>query len=111
MKRFIDRVLGRGDGSTGRRRSPHDPVPSSRASLLWRGEGRACSSRARLLNIRRTWDFVIADRQPPVGQAVWVRVEKPAPTEWAEATVVGRAGQYRVALEFRCRKPEGLTTT
>jgi hypothetical protein len=103
MKRLVARLLGSIHSPEARRRSPHCRALPNRASLRWRGERRACYSRARLLDIRNMWHFIIADRQPPEGQAVWVRVEGPTPTGWAEATVVRRSGHHRVASEFRGR--------
>ena len=100
MKRFLDRLLGRGNAPGECRRRPGHGAPGNRALLLWRDGAETRGCRARLLDLRGAGATVAAERRLTRGQAVWLRVEAPAPTRWIGATVARRVGARRVALDF-----------
>ena len=88
MNNLLDWLLGSEDPLRDRRRSPRYPALPNRARMAWQEGGRTRVSTARLLNISGVGALVVADEKPIKGQAVWVRLEEPAPTEWVEARIM-----------------------
>jgi hypothetical protein len=91
-----------------RRAHARQVVVPNRAALDW-GSGSTDGGRdARLLDISRGGAGLESRDSPPPGQAVWLRLEAPAPTPWVNATVVRRDGPRRVGVRFEGECPDEL---
>ena len=63
---------------------------------------------ARLVNISRGGALLVTENRPPHEAAVWMRIESPVKTDWAEAMTV-RLGQDReVGIKFPRGCPDDL---
>jgi hypothetical protein len=71
----------------------------------WRGKEAYFSNPARLLNLSRGGALLLVKDPPPEGQAVWLCVGEPEPTDCVEARVLevrsARRRECQVRLEFR----------
>jgi len=88
--------------STGpdRRGSVREPAVENRACLEWWERAGARESWARLLDISRSGACLVSGAIPPLHQAVLLRVERPASSDWVRAKVVWIDGADRAGLAF-----------
>ena len=71
-----------------RRTSPrYESVPTT-GTVAWRDGRGDMQLSVTLRNIGTQGALLEASTTPPMGQALWVRLELPRPTEWYEAVVV-----------------------
>jgi hypothetical protein len=63
---------------------------------------------ARLVNISRGGALLIADDQPPRESHVWMRIEQPVKTDWAEATTVRIGENQEIGVQFPRGCPDDL---
>jgi hypothetical protein len=62
----------------------------------------------RLVNISRDGALIVSQNLPRLEPPIWLRIENPVMTDWAEAKIV-RIGQDReIALHFPRRCPDDL---
>jgi hypothetical protein len=100
MKNFFDWLLGAADAAGERRRAQRYSAVDNCASVIWREGERTRVSPARLLNLSSVGAFIVADEVPRPEQAVWLRLEEPAPTAWVKARVARRARGRKAGIEF-----------
>jgi hypothetical protein len=106
INNFLDRLLGRYDPTTNRRRSPRYPAVANWAFLAWHGGGRTRISPARLLNISGAGSFILARKMPNEGQSARLRLDEPIVTGWVKAKIVRRSGSLKAGLDFLEHCPE-----
>ncbi|HEV3165456.1 MAG TPA: PilZ domain-containing protein [Isosphaeraceae bacterium] len=86
---YIVRKWDKGSQSKDRRvahrYSPNEKVITC---LGWQDAETYRYAQAEIVNISVSGLLLEADESPPQGQAVWLRLEEPHPTDWVEATVV-----------------------
>ena len=91
-----------------RRASPRcDAVKNqSRLEIAVRGGRR--TREARIVNISRDGALIVAENPPANEFPVWLRVESPVKTDWAEATIVRIGRDREIALQFPQGCPDDL---
>jgi hypothetical protein len=63
---------------------------------------------ARLINISRGGALLVADDHPPRDSHVWMRIERPVKTDWAEATTVRMGENQEIGVQFPRGCPDDL---
>lgn len=63
---------------------------------------------ARLVNISRGGALLIADNHPPRQAPIWMRIERPVKTDWAEATMVRLGQNQEIGVHFPRGCPDDL---
>jgi hypothetical protein len=63
---------------------------------------------ARLVNISRGGALLIADNHPPREAPVWMRIESPVKTDWAEAMMVRHGQNQEIGVQFPRGCPDDL---
>jgi PilZ domain len=63
---------------------------------------------ARLVNISRGGALLVAENPPPRQAPVWMRIESPVKTDWAEAMTVRIGQDQQVAVQFPRGCPDDL---
>jgi hypothetical protein len=108
MKNFFNRLSGRVDPPSDRRRSPRYPASPNRVCLAWQDKSWTREMPARLLNVSGEGALVTADEMSDGIRTLWLRLEEPTSTEWFEASVVRRGKSGEVGLAFAVRCPSAL---
>jgi hypothetical protein len=86
--------------TTERRRTGRRPARDNRARLEWAERSDFRDTTARLTDISQGGASFVADDPPPLGVAVWVRLETPKLTGWISAKVVRLGGSSGGGLAF-----------
>jgi hypothetical protein len=73
--------------TTDRRRTRRRPARGNQARLEWAVGGDFHGTTARLIDISQGGASFVAAEPPPMGIAVWVRLEAPRLTGWVSARV------------------------
>ena len=63
---------------------------------------------ARLVNISRGGALLISDNRPPREAPVWMRIESPVKTDWAEAMTVRLGQNQEIGVQFPHGCPDDL---
>ena len=90
-----------------RRAHSRQAVVPNQAALDWGSDSSGDCRVARLLDISRGGALLESPEAPPSGQIVWLRLQAPAETPWATATVVRRE-PGRVGVQFKGDCPNDL---
>lgn len=91
-----------------RRESARFPTVASRLKVEWWDGDTSQLTSARLINISRDGVLLDIEQPPPVRQAVWLKMEDPASTDWIGASVVRHDGPHGVGLLFQESCPYDL---
>ena len=91
-----------------RRASPRCDAVKNQSRLEIAVPGGWRRTEAQIVNISRDGALIVAENPPADESPVWLRVESPVKTDWAEATIV-RLGRHReIALQFPQGCPDDL---
>jgi PilZ domain-containing protein len=63
---------------------------------------------ARLVNISRGGALLVSDNRPPHEAPVWMRIESPVKTDWAEAMTVRLGQNQEIGVQFPRGCPDDL---
>ena len=63
---------------------------------------------ARLVNISRGGALLVSDNRPPREVPVWMRIESPVKTDWAEAMTVRLGQNQEIGVQFPRGCPDDL---
>jgi PilZ domain len=63
---------------------------------------------ARLVNISRGGALLVSDNRPPRESHVWMRIESPVKTDWAEAMTVRLGQNQEIGIQFPRGCPDDL---
>jgi hypothetical protein len=85
-----------------RRDSIRYPAIENRAFLAWEDGAGHCRVEARLVNVSQSGVLLVSEGMvPPDSQPVWVRIERPCATDWADAVVVRTSRSLKARLTGR----------
>ncbi len=94
--------------TTERRRTARRPALDNRAVLEWAEGPDLLDTPARLVEISQGGAGFVAERPPPPGRDVWLRLEAPRSTGWVSARVVRLEGPTQGGLAFSGYCPHDL---
>jgi hypothetical protein len=63
---------------------------------------------ARLVNISRGGALLVSDNRPPREAPLWMRIESPVKTDWAEAMTVRLGQNQEIGVQFPRGCPDDL---
>src|SRR5205814_1300295 len=84
-----------------RRTSPRQPAVENSLCVEWWEGAKLCQTWGRLLDVGCGGASLAAPCPLPAGRPIWVRLEEPAETDWAMATVVHQDPTGRAGVGFR----------
>ena len=91
-----------------RRDSPRCDAVENQSRLEFAVSGGRRRVEARLVNISRGGALLVADDHPPRESHVWMRIERPVKTDWAEATTVRVGENQEIGVQFPRGCPDDL---
>jgi PilZ domain len=63
---------------------------------------------ARLVNISRGGALLVSENRPPRAAPLWMRIESPVKTDWAEAMTVRLGQNHEIGVQFPRGCPDDL---
>jgi PilZ domain len=91
-----------------RRRTKRIPAGDNRARLEWADGPDFLDTPARLVDISQGGAGFVAERTPPDGRPVWLRLESPRLTGWVSARVARLDGPTVGGLSFESYCPHDM---
>jgi hypothetical protein len=61
-----------------------------------------------MVNISRSGALLLTGNPPACRAPIWLRIESPVKTDWAEATTVRHGGNHEVGVQFPRGCPDDL---
>ena len=86
--------------SQDRRASAREPAVANQVRVEWFEGGQTRGTAGRVVNISRGGAFLVADRPPPRGKTLRLRMVEPTGTDEVGANVVRHGESDRVGLSF-----------
>jgi hypothetical protein len=91
-----------------RRTSPRCDAVKNESRLEFAVPGGWRRTDARIVNVSRDGALVVSEHLAAEEATVWLRVESPAKSDWAEATIVRLGPDRHIALRFPRGCPDDL---
>jgi hypothetical protein len=94
--------------SSERRDSPRCDAVENQSCLEFAVSDGRQRVEARLINISRGGALLVTENRPPREAPVWMRIERPVKTDWAEATTVRIGQNQEIGIQFPRGCPDDL---